>query len=353
MATPEAPLKAVLGDKTAKVLQRDLDLATVGDLLRHYPRRYAERGELTDLASLSVGNHVTVLARIEGVNKRQVKPPRGKQDGTLVEVTVTDGQGQLRLAFFNQGWRVNKLYPGLVGLFSGQVSVFRRTRQLTHPDYHLLDGTATSAEEVEEFAGALIPVYPATKNLPSWKIQNSIRLVFDHLDPGLDPMPEDVRRRHGLTGQHEALEGIHRPADRQQVGVARKRLKWDEAFALQVELARRRRAQAALPAVVRKPAADGLLDAFDERLPFALTAGQQEVGDAVLADLATDHPMHRLLQGEVGSGKTVCAVRAMLTVVDSGGQAALLAPTEVLAQQHHRSIVDLLGPLANAGQLGG
>ncbi|MQA05172.1 MAG: ATP-dependent DNA helicase RecG [Streptosporangiales bacterium] len=358
MAALDAELKTVAGGRTATALANELELRTVADLLRHYPRRYAKRGELTDLASLSEGEHVTVLARVEQSVTKNVAPRGGRAGGgrrprNLVEVTVTDGQGRLYLTFFNQQWRAKQLHAGVVGLFSGKVSTFKGKRQLSHPDCHLFDGTDTSLDQVEEIANAIIPVYPATAKLPSWKVQGSVQLVLGHLDVGADPLPEDVRRRQGLVGLADALRGIHQPADWTELGRARARLKWDEAFVLEVELSRRRRAQEALPAAPRKPVADGLLAAFDAALPFELTAGQQDVGDAILADIARSHPMHRLLQGEVGSGKTVCAVRAMLAVVDAGGQAALLAPTEVLAQQHYRSIVDLLGPLATAGQLGG
>src|SRR5690606_154799 len=162
----------------------------------------------------------------------------------------------------------------------------------------VLDGDATSLDEVEEYAKAIIPVYPATAKLPSWKIESSVKLALEHLDVDVDPLPEAVRRRHHLVGLREALTGIHQPA----AWAARDRLKWDEAFVLQVELARRRRAQEALPAAPRTPVADGLLAAFDASLPFELTEGQREVGEAILADIARSHPMHRLLQGEVGSG---------------------------------------------------
>ncbi|MGH8891520.1 MAG: ATP-dependent DNA helicase RecG, partial [Acidothermaceae bacterium] len=180
-----------------------------------------------------------------------------------------------------------------------------------------------------------------------------VRVALDTLDLDDDPLPLDVRQRRGLIGFAEALQMLHRPktlADRDR---GRARLAFDEAFVLQVAMAQRRRFAASFPAIPRKPVAGGLLDAFDQRLPFELTAGQQLVGETIAAELALDHPMHRLLQGEVGSGKTVVALRAMLTVVDCGGQAALLAPTEVLAQQHFRSLSTMLGPLAMRGQLGG
>ena len=184
----------------------------------------------------------------------------------------------------------------------------------------------------------VIPVYPASKDLPSWKIAKAIRTVLDTLDLPDDPLPAEVRTRYGLQGQLAAWHGIHRPVEFADIEPARLRLKWDEAFALQAVLAQRRRAEDALPATPRIPRRGGLLEAFDARLPFSLTKGQLTAGEEITTALCREHPMHRLLQGEVGSGKTLVAVRAMLQVIDDGGQAALLAPTEVLAQQHYRSI---------------
>ncbi|MBO0829621.1 MAG: ATP-dependent DNA helicase RecG [Streptosporangiales bacterium] len=354
MAGLDADLLPVLGKRTADKLEKRLGLVTVDDLLRHYPRRYAKPGELTELARLVDGEHVTVVARVEKVSRRQVRNRRSGRSMPLVEVVVTDGTGRLHLSYFNQAWRERQLQPGVVGMFAGVVSTFGRDRrrQLTHPVCQVLD-ERFAREIAEEYAGSLVPIYPAAKDLASWDVHECVKLVLRHLDLDVDPMPEDVRRRHGLAGLEAALRGIHLPEDRAEIARARNRLKWDEAFVLQVELARRRRAQEAMPAVPRTTTEGGLLAAFDERLPFELTAGQRDVGEAILADIGRTHPMHRLLQGEVGSGKTVCAVRAMLAVIDSGGQAAILAPTEVLAQQHYRSIVDLLGPLAMGGQLGG
>ncbi len=348
MATLETPLRHVVGDKTAKVLDQHLDLRTVGDLLRHYPRRYSERGDLTPLAELRVGEQVTVLAEVAKVNVRPMRQRRGN----MLEVVVTDGTGHLTLTFFRQAWRERDLRPGRRGLFAGKVGEYRGKRQLTHPDYQLL-AEAGDAEEVAGFAGAIIPVYPATASLPSWQVAKCVAIALDSLDPPPDPVPADLRARRGIVDLAAALEGVHRPEDWHQLARAVKRLKWDEAFTLQVALARRRADAQALSAVPRPARRGGLLDAFDARLPFELTAGQREVSGQILDDLADAHPMHRLLQGDVGSGKTVVALRAMLAVVDAGGQAALLAPTEVLAQQHARSIRSLLGPLGQAGELGG
>ncbi|GGX21761.1 ATP-dependent DNA helicase RecG [Streptomyces lomondensis] len=348
------PLKSVLGPATAKVMAEHLGLLTVGDLLHHYPRRYEERGQLTHLADLPMDEHVTVVAQVADARLHtfaSARTPRGK--GQRLEVTITDGSGRLQLVFFGNGVHKphKELLPGTRAMFAGKVSVFNRRLQLAHPAYELLRGDPE--ESVETWAGALIPIYPATAKLESWKIGKAIQTVLPTAQEATDPLPDSLRRGRGLVPLPEALLKIHRPHTKADIEDARSRLKWDEAFVLQVALARRRHADAQLPAVPRKPTPDGLLTAFDARLPFTLTDGQQRVSREIFDDLATEHPMHRLLQGEVGSGKTMVALRAMLAVVDAGGQAAMLAPTEVLAQQHHRSIVEMMGELAEGGMLGG
>jgi ATP-dependent DNA helicase RecG len=347
------PLKKVLGPATAKVMAEHLGLHTVGDLLHHYPRRYEERGQLTHLADLPMDEHVTVVAQVADARLHSFassKAPRGK--GQRLEVTITDGSGRLQLVFFGNGVHKphKELLPGTRAMFSGKVSVFNRRLQLAHPAYELLrGGDDDGADSVESWAGALIPLYPATAKLESWKIGKAIQTVLPSAQEAVDPLPGSLREGRGLVSLPEALLKIHRPHTKADIEDARARLKWDEAFVLQVALARRRHAETQLPAVPRKPSPDGLLAAFDDRLPFTLTDGQRKVSREIFDDLATDHPMHRLLQGEVGSGKTLVALRAMLAVVDAGGQAVMLAPTEVLAQQHHRSIVEMMGELASWG----
>ncbi|MFB4299874.1 ATP-dependent DNA helicase RecG [Actinomadura sp. NTSP31] len=356
MANLDEPLRNVLGDKTAKVLEKGLDLSTVGDLLHHYPRRYATRGELTPLNELLDGEHVTVMAEVVKVQGRTLT----RSPGYVLEITVTDGTGQLKLSFFGRkgSYRPEKdLSPGTRGLFAGKISTYRPRsgnvqRQLTHPQYKVV-AERTAEQAAQEWADEIIPIYPSTKGLDIETIGKSVELVLDQLDLSADPMPGTLLRRRDLIGLRAAYEGIHRPKSWDELGRARARLKWDEAFVVQVALAQRRLAAAALPAKPRPPSFGGVLAEFDARLPFELTKGQREVGDEIAADLALEHPMHRLLQGDVGAGKTVIALRAMLQVVDGGGQAALLAPTEVLAQQHYRSITGMLGDLAQAGQIGG
>ncbi|WP_351223750.1 ATP-dependent DNA helicase RecG [Streptomyces sp. NPDC002133] len=331
-------------------MAENLDLHTVGDLLHHYPRRYEERGQLTRLAELPLDEHVTVVAQVADARVLTFNAGRGQR----LEITITDGSGRLQLVFFGRG--IHKphkdLLPGSRAMFAGKVSMFNRKLQLAHPTYERLD--ADSGEgAVSAFAGKLIPIYPACKGLESWKIAKAVDAVLPQAHEAVDPLPPAQREGRGFVSLPEALLKIHRPQTKADVEDARQRLKWDEAFVLQVALARRRYADTQLPAAARRPVPDGLLDAFDARLPFTLTEGQQKVSAEIFGDLATEHPMHRLLQGEVGSGKTMVALRAMLTVVDAGGQAAMLAPTEVLAQQHHRSIVEMMGDLAEGGMLGG
>jgi len=270
----------------------------------------------------------------------------------MLTVEVTDGAHDLTLTFFKPYGHEERLVPGRMGLFAGKVQRYRQTWQLAHPNYELFDG-AEADDALSTYADGLVPVYLDVPRLDSWAITKSARIVFDHLDDIDDPVPAEVRRRRSLPGLLEAYRRLHLPADQGDVQKGLRRLRYDEAFTVQTVLAQRRRANDELRTTRRVPRPGGLLESFDARLPFSLTDGQQTVAATIADDLATEHPMHRLLQGEVGSGKTVVALRAMLSVIDSGGQAALLAPTEVLAAQHHRSMTAMLGDLAEGGMLGG
>jgi ATP-dependent DNA helicase RecG len=348
VATLENKVSAVVGDRTAKVLDTVFSIKTVGDLMRHYPRRYMVRGELSDISALREGDETTILAQIYAVNKR---PLRGGK-GSILEVVVTDGTDKLSLTFFNQAWREKDLKVGRQGLFAGKIGVFNNKKQLAHPDYELIPDGSDVDSAVEGFAGKYLPVYPASAKLPSWKISQCAQLAIGALDEIDDFLPELVRNKHGYPTMHQALVQLHQPADLDHAEMARERLTFDEAFLLQALLVLRRIELKKLNSTSRKATIGGLLEAFDKRLPFQLTAGQLAVCKEIETDLAEPHPMHRLLQGEVGSGKTIVALRAMLAVVDSGGQAALLAPTEVLAAQHLRTMKKLLGELALGGMLG-
>ncbi|WP_026929548.1 ATP-dependent DNA helicase RecG [Glycomyces tenuis] len=364
----DARLRDVVGAKTAAALDKGLGLETVGDLLSHYPFRYAQRGEQTDLGSLQLGEEVTIFAQVRAAVQKSMRPRPGKRSGSYLEVVVADEAGRtLTLTYFNQPWRVKELVPGRWGLFAGKVAQFRGRLQLNSPQSRMLsDGAADSAEAVEEFAGALIPVYPATADLPTWNIGKCVQTALDRLETPADPLPAAIRSRQRLMDYATALHQIHRPESFESLGAAKKRLKWQEALVMQAALVRRK-AEAAVEPATPRPTGGAILEAFDAALPFELTAGQRRVGEEIAAELAGTRPpvshhhpnqselcppMHRLLQGDVGSGKTLVALRAMLQVVAHGGQAAILAPTEVLAGQHHRSIVEMLGELAHGGELG-
>ena len=349
MAHLENKVSAVVGDRTAKVLETTFGIKTVGDLMRHYPRRYMVRGELSDISALHEGDETTILAQVYSATNR---PMRGRK-GSMLEVVVTDGTDKLSLTFFNQAWREKDLKVGRQGLFAGKVGVFNNKKQLAHPDYEMIPDGSDVDSAVEGFAGKYLPVYPASAKLPSWKISQCVQLAIASLEEIVDFLPSSIQDKHAYPSLHQALVQLHQPADLEHAELSRERLTFDEAFLLQSLLVMRRIELKKLNSTSRKRTTGGLLDAFDKTLPFELTAGQIAVCKEIESDLAQPHPMHRLLQGEVGSGKTIVALRAMLAVVDSGGQAALLAPTEVLAAQHLRTIQKLLGDLGQAGMLGG
>ncbi|WP_108250084.1 ATP-dependent DNA helicase RecG [Planctomonas deserti] len=342
----DAKLASVLGGRTATAFEKAFGIRTAADLLSHYPRRYAKRGELSALDELPLDENVTIIAEVREVRERSMKARRG----TILEVRITDGKGFLTLTFFNQAWRAKMLVPGMRGIFAGKVTAYRGALQLAHPDYELFDpwdddlGHATPSPAAIRWAESPIPIYPATSTLASWQIAKSIELVLDGLGPVADPVPPAVRAERGLVDYRAALEGVHRPKRDADWRAGQHALRFQEAFVLQAALLQQRAANRSWNATPRTPVAGGFLERFDRQLPFALTGDQQLVGEEIARDLAGTHPMNRLIQGEVGSGKTLVALRAMLAVADSGGQAALLAPTEVLAAQHLRSLVRVLGP---------
>jgi len=358
-----APLSSVLGERTAKEFAA-LRIQTVGDLLRHIPRRYLSGTELTDLATLTEGDHVAVVAKVANIERHAARPSPGRKPvpGRL-EVTLTDGNGRLSATFFGRDhlldWWSRQLQAGVAGLFVGKVGSFRNQLQMSHPEFVMLDAggrvVATSEEKAlmaELASTGLVGMYPATAKLHTWKVAECARLALASVEGVEDPWPSWVLERAGVLGLSEALAAVHQPATLAQAEQGAQRLRFDEALSTQLTMAYRRADAATRKAVPRPLVADGLLDAFDARLPFQLTEGQQRVSDDILDDLAKDRPMQRLLQGEVGSGKTVVALRAMLAVVDAGGQAALLAPTEVLAAQHYQTITALLGGLGGGRMLG-
>jgi len=341
----DEPLKNALGPRTSAALAKGLGLTTVGDLLSHYPRRYIRRGELTELTHLPLDENVTIVAEVIEVRQRSMQARKG----SILEVKISDGKGVLTLTFFNQAFRKDELKPGVRGIFAGKIGEYRGALQLTHPDYELFD-TSTELgasdqdreEAARKFLELLVPIYPATASMTSWQIQKAMAVVLDTLPPLPDPVPPAIRTRRKITSYERAVQSIHRPATDAEWGGARKALRFQEAFVLQAALLQQRAKLREVASTSRLPGK--LLAGFDAALPFTLTNDQKLVGNEIFMDLAGGTPMNRLVQGEVGSGKTLVALRAMLAVAESGGQSALLAPTEVLAQQHLRSIVKTLGP---------
>ena len=339
MLLPTLPLDRLLGDRTAKSFAKHLGLKTVADLLLHYPRRYSSRGELTPIAQLPIGETVTVVAEILDVRERHMSGRKG----SILEVRITDGDATMSLSFFNQAWRQKDLKPGLRGLFAGKTSMFNGRVQLAHPDYELFPEELTE-ETAKAWADLPIPIYPASSSATTWAIARAVGVVLDTLGELDDELPEEIRKAEDALTLTEAMHKIHQPKVKHEWQSARDTLRVHEAFILQSSLLKRRAENAHQNSTPRIAAKDGVLTRFDSRLPFELTEGQIRIGNEISQDLERAHPMNRLLQGEVGSGKTMVALRAMLTVADSGGQSALLAPTEVLASQHFESIAKTLGP---------
>jgi ATP-dependent DNA helicase RecG len=356
-------LENILGAKTAKQFE-PLKIATVGDLVRHLPRRYFSGTELSDLSQLRDGEEVAVMAEV--VDARVFNMPSGSYRSAKkprLEATITDHKGSLTCTFFGQPRLIDywhgQLHPGARGIFAGKVKEFNRKLQLAHPDFVIVDesgaiigGAARNAALASASQAAFVGLYPMTGKLRTWTIADCVTLALESLDGIEDPLPAWVRAEAEVWELERALRAVHQPTGRADIHQGRERLRFDEAFALQLTMAYRRADAAAHHAVPRPRRPGGLLDAFDARLPFTLTQGQVEISEQLMAELARPQPMQRLLQGEVGSGKTLVALRAMLAVVDAGGQAALLAPTEVLAGQHLQTITRLLGDLADGGTLG-
>lgn len=403
MAKLEDRLDHLLGNETADLLLKDFDLRTVGDVLRHYPRQYVSVGQLMAPEELEPGIHVTIVAR---VTSTRLLPMRRNPKLKMLKARLNDGRNEYDVTFFN-GHKVSyHIQKDMRGMFSGVLGRFHGQLQLTHPGYLMMPDAPVGGEgivgagpvgagpvgegavgegavgdgqllgkgdkirgggaiadmarglvkdgglAVSDLARPMLPMYPASKDTASWAILRCVRQVLDMLDEIEDPLPQSVRVQHGLISLDRALRTMHFPETKAEAKLALERLRFDEAAALQLLLAQRRldSAQAAAPPC--PVITDGIRAAFEERLPFELTGGQERVGATLAVELARPHPMNRLLQGEVGSGKTIVAILAMLQVIDSGHQAAVLAPTEVLAAQHARSIREMLFDLAIEGELG-
>lgn len=349
MANLETKLIDVIGDRSAKVVASELGYKSVGDFLHHYPRRYVRRGELTNIAELREGEEATVLAKVHSVKSRRM----ANRKQVIVEVIIEDNNREkMSLTFFNQAWREKEMRIGRQGLFAGKIGTFKGARQLAHPELEWLPGDSDVEDAIESFADKYLPIYPATGKFPSWKIAKSLEIVLDSLDQVEDFLPETIREQYEFPNLFDAFKEVHRPTDIKRADLARARLTFDEAFLLQLTMLSQKREQAKIYTVARIPKEKGVLAEFDKSLPFQLTPGQISVSEEIFEDLLAEHPMHRLLQGEVGSGKTIVALRSALNVIDASAQVAFLAPTEVLAQQHYRTIKKQLGELATKGELG-
>jgi RecG-like helicase len=342
--TRSSSLKPVVG-KAATKLEKARGLRTVGDLLDFLPRRYLDASKSGRLSDFQPGQDAVLVATIVSA---QTRPMRGRKGKMLTAVLQDEDGQQASLVFFSAWGHEERLVSGAHGVFRGKMQTYGHTLQLAHPEYTLFSGGETDPV----YRGGLIPLYPAVKGVTDMQLTQTMRLVLDQVDLD-DPVPQEVRRERKLLDLQTAYQHVHLPVQDADWGRGKRRLRYDEALVVQTVLAQRRAQARQEEATPRNAVSGGLLEAFDARLPFELTAGQREVGAQIAHDMAQGHPMHRLLQGEVGSGKTIVALRAMLAAIDAGGQAALLAPTEVLAQQHERSISAMLGELAQAGMLGG
>jgi ATP-dependent DNA helicase RecG len=365
-------LDYILGAPSAKRLYEVFGMRTVDDLLRHYPRSYVEgttvRG--ADDERPPEGQHVTL---VDEITETALIPIKKRPKDKLFRVTIGSGRGKVTATFFHpKKWIQDQLTKGTRVMLSGEVGYFRGAMQLTHPDFLVLDSPdgktagsrslkniaaasrAISGEVLQEaFERKFYPIYPASTKVQSWDIFSCVRQVLDVLEPVTDPLPKALCDKHKLISEDQALHAIHLAESDAERRRARERLTFDEAVGLQWALVSRRHGELSQSGPPALPRADGLKQQLLQRLPFELTSGQREVLDVLAAEVGSSRPMNRLLQGEVGSGKTIVAVLAMLQMVDAGYQCALLAPTEVLAAQHLQSINSVLGPLAMAGQLGG
>lgn len=362
-------LPDVVGAATAKKLAA-IGIHTLDDLLRHVPRRYIAGTEMSSFSTLQPGDDVAVIARV-----KESRVVHGRK--TRVAALISDDEGRTldvalfvpdkKAQFLGEYWK-GLLEPGARGLFAGKVGVFNNRLQLSHPDFVILDGAQITggknrkqsekqrvSEENRQAMGrlaqraTLVGIYPATSTFQTWMVAETIQMLLPTIDG--DTLPQWLVDEAEQPSFTQALRDVHEPVSRAQAEQGIERLRFDEAFGIQLAMAHRRATVASEAATARVRVAGGLLDALDHGLPFALTDGQREVGETIFDELAQPSPMHRLLQGEVGSGKTLVALRAMCAVVDSGGQAVLVAPTEVLAKQHYLSIKSMLGALGDGRDL--
>lgn len=325
-----------VGDKKAKGLA-SAEIHSLLDLLTHYPRRYLDRTKEASIAELFEGDEASVLVTVVRTSARRIRG--GK---VLVNSTVSDSSGNLRLTFFNQAWRERQLTAGRQAMIYGKVELYRGERQMTNPVVDL----------VGDKTGRIIPVYPQSEKsgIHSWDVTDWVGEILRRTLPPkgrglIDPLPMALLDEHDFVDREAAFSGIHRPESMAEAMAARRRLVFDELLRLQLALVLRKRAMERTEIGMAHVIDGPLSKQFRANLPFVLTAAQERTIDEIAADLARPIPMHRLLQGDVGAGKTLVAVATMLAAVDGGYQAALMAPTEVLAEQHYFGIRELLAPM--------
>ena len=318
----------------------DMGLHNVLDLLQHYPRRWIDRTKRVEIAALEVGEAATVIGEVRTVHGR-----RTRQGKSLVEAVIHDGSSLLSVTFFNQGWREKQLAVGTEVSLYGKLDVYRGKRQMTMPVVDVL-GRAGVADDK---TGVVLPIYPQSGKAEvfTWQLRTLVGDALARCAPRgfADPVDHELLEERGLADRTVALRAIHRPESMGEQRAAEKRLKFDEFLRMQVGLVARKRALAAQESGIRHDVDGPLVGAFLAGLPFPLTGDQQRAIEEIAHDMAGDAPMHRLLQGDVGSGKTVVALASLLVAVQSGYQGAFMAPTEVLAEQHYLGSVKLLDGL--------
>ena len=316
-----------------------LGITNVLELLEHYPRRYLDRTKRAEIAQLRIGEEATIEAVVRKVSSRMTRGGRGKP---LVEVVVSDGTSYLYLTFFNQPWRAQQLATGTEVSFFGKLERYRGHLQITNPSLDVV------GQPGEDRTGVIVPIYPQSgkADISTWQIHKLVTEALDRAGNFADPIDFELRRTLGFVDRTRAYRGIHRPETDTEWRIAARRLVFDEFLRMQVGLVARKRAFETQRVGIAHHPAGVLVDAFRAGLPFELTDDQRRAITEITTDLAAPRPMHRLLQGEVGSGKTVVALTALLTAVQGGHQGALMAPTEVLAEQHHLSISRMLDGLS-------
>ncbi len=341
-----------VGPKLATGLA-EMGITNVLDLLQHYPRRYVDRTQRAEIAELSIGDEATVDAEVRSIHARRTRDRKR----TIVNGVVYDGTGLLEVVFFNQPWRERQLRPGTQVSLFGKVESYRGKRQMTNPVVDVLaapDDERDPDPDSAENTGAIVPVYPQSgkAEVHTWQLARAVASALARIRPrGLaDPLDGARRRAHDLVDRDHAYAGIHRPESMTDAYTAVRRLKFDEFLRMQLALVARKRALAANAAGIRHDVDGALVPEFHGRLPFPLTGDQERAIAEISRDLAGNAPMHRLLQGEVGSGKTVVALTALLTAVQGGYQGAFMAPTEVLAEQHELTMRALLDGLVVASE---